>query len=276
VTSRTFRKAGGGDPQRGDSGDKARSEEGATPVIRLTPASPYELNTPIDLESIMEEDALAAESFLKLRTILASGAVGVTNVLVVSSPLPSDGKSFVSLQLARSMAENPEMRTLLIDADMRRPTIINSLSPKPSSGFAEVLHGRVSVERAIIRPKNSRLSLLPTTSASKEPATLLSSVAFGKMLERLRESFDRIIIDTPPLALFPDADIIGGHADGLILVVRSGETPVKAVRRAMESVNSSKVVGVVLNGAPRNLADSYHGDSQYGHYYSQYYSKPRE
>ncbi len=272
----TSRSSGSNDPK----GEGRESERGvadaSSSVVHLTPSSPYEFTTPIDLESVMEEDALAAESFLKLRTVLASGSVGKADVLVVSSPLPSDGKSFVSLHLARTLAENPENRTLLIDADMRRPTIINSLKPKPSNGFAEVLHGRISVDRAIIRPKNSRLAILPTTMASKEPATLLSSSAFRNMMKRLRASFDKIVVDTPPLALFPDADIIGAHADGMVLVVRSDATPVKAVRRAMESIHSSRVIGAVLNGAPRNLADSYAGDSQYGHYYSKYYSKPRE
>jgi receptor protein-tyrosine kinase len=231
------------------------------------------LKVPEGEESEGVADPRATQAFVRLKSLLSTGQLASCQVIVVTSPLPGDGKSFVSLNLARAFAESPETRTLLVEADLRRPTISTYLTPVPERGLADVLSGVTSLEHAVCRPTNSLIQVLPAARFAGEATTLLSSSDFERLMGELRRLFTRIVIDTPPITLFSDADVVSAHADGALLVVRSGATPSKMVERAIDMIHSAPVLGTVLNAASGSIADSLQENHRHGYYYEKYYPK---
>ena len=208
--------------------------------------------------------SVAAEKFWRLKTKLLNLYKDTVRVIVVTSPAPRDGKSFVALNLALAFAAEAS-QTLLVDADLRRPTVHNLLIPQPTIGLGDVLRGAVKVDQAIVRLKNTQLRVLPGGKPVLDPVEMLSSPACNDVFTALSQRFSRIIVDTPPIVPFADADVLAAFADGVVMVVRAGVTPATAYTQAVSLVTSTRVLGVVLNDVTRNLAD-------YGHYHERYHS----
>ncbi len=169
--------------------------------------------------------SVAAEKFRRLKTLLGNDEAGAARVIVVTSATPREGKSVVALNLALAFASDRKTETLLVDADLRRPTVERWLVPPPSLGFADLLAGKVDPEHAVIRLKDLSLEVLPAGRPPDDPVDLLSSDTCRTLIALFRERYHRVIIDTPPVVPFTDADVIGRCADGVLLVVRSGQTP---------------------------------------------------
>jgi protein-tyrosine kinase len=212
---------------------------------------------------------VVAEKFRRLKTRIVNEYKDSAQVIVVTSAAPREGKSFVSLNLALTFAADPG-HTVLVDADLRRPTVHGHLAPEPALGLSEVLSGAVKLEHALVRLKNSPLRILPGGKASSNPVALLSSDACKTLLASLRGEFQRVIIDTPPVVPFADADVLGASADGVILVVRAGSTPTTAFTQAVSLITSTRILGTIFNDVTNSLADYGH---HYHHYYHSYYDK---
>lgn len=209
----------------------------------------------------------AAERFRRLKAILSREPSGGPQVIVVTSAIPGDGKSFVAMNLALAFAADASGTTLLIDADLRRPALDRYIAPAPTLGLSDLLEERVSLEHTVLHLKDSTLELLPAGSRSHEPAELLSSGACRELFTLLRTKYEKIIVDTPPALPFTDADIIGRNADGALLVVRQGATPRAHCHRAVGMLSSVRVLGAVLNDSTQCLADRGHDfDKYYRHY----------
>lgn len=248
------------------------------------PASPAERNTQIIKEMpcrladvpenvvVGDTDKFAAENFRRLKSVLSREGRQI-QVIVITSPVPGDGKSFVAANLAAAFAEDHELPTLLLDADLRRPSIKRFLEPGPQVGFESVLDRSQPLERTIHRPRNSLLHVLPTAKPMKDPMTQLSSAAFRDVLTELRKKYRKIIIDTPPIVPFADADIIGQSSDGVLLVVRAEETPRPLYREAIDAIRSTEVLGTVINASIPNLVDRSRSADQY---YYRYYEDQDE
>jgi capsular exopolysaccharide synthesis family protein len=255
-----------GDPRPGDEDRLAVG----VPLARIVPRT---LQEAPEIAILSSPRSIAAEKFRRLKTVLSNiEEEGPPQVIVVTSATPGDGKSMVSTNLALAFAADGTGAVLLIDADMRRPTIERWLSPTPTLGLAEVLGGHTTLEHAILDLKNTPLKVLPAGHPPKETAELLSSRQCAEMMTSLRTQFHRIIIDTPPIVPFTDADVIASRSDGVIMVVREGVTARPLFLQALASVTSTRILGTVLNDARFNLADRhrYH-DS----YYTRYYDKDR-
>ena len=177
---------------------------------------------------------------------------------VVTSAVPEEGKSTTAINLALAMAEDRDRRTLLIDADLRRPAVTRYVTPEPTLGLSEVLTGEAPIEHALIEVKSARLTVLPAGAPSQNPLELLQSDYLASVFAELRRRFDRIIVDTPPTVPFTDAAVLNGIADGAILVVRARKTTHPLIARARASLAHSTVLGVVLNDVEFTPVDRYY------------------
>jgi capsular exopolysaccharide synthesis family protein len=225
-----------------------------------------------ELVLLSQPRSLHAERFRRLATTLVHRHGGSAQVIGVTSGLPGDGKSTVATNLALAFAGASEEKTLLIDADLRRPRVAALLQSAPKLGLSEVLAGRVGVEHAILRLEGTSLEILPGGKRVEDALELLMSGRARDLLASLRQRYSRIVIDTPPIILFSDADAVGALSDGLIVVVRAGSTPKAAFSEQLAAITSARILGVVLNFARGSFADR---GTYSASYYDEYYGAER-
>ena len=209
------------------------------------------------------------ESFRSLNTnIKLLGSDTSIRSFVISSSIPSEGKSTVSCHLAQAAAAM-EQKVLLIDADLRRPQVHRWIGIENNEGLSNVLATGLDVEDAIVKvPQWENLSVITAGDIPPDPTRLLSSQKMYALMERLRSSrkYDLIIYDTPPILGFADGRILSTRTDGVILVVRIGKTDRSLLKQNIDNIQLSNVpvLGVVANQVNRTTS-SYH---YYNHYYA--------
>jgi len=214
-----------------------------------------------------------SEAFRSLYTnIRLLGSDTPINSLVVSSSTPAEGKSTVSLNLAKAAAALGQ-RVLLVDADLRRPQVHERLNLSNEFGLSNVVATGMDLEEAIQPvPQVENLYVLSAGDLPPDPTRILSSKRMLEVMQQLRtnSSFDLVIYDTPPLLGFADARILAGATTGVILVAKIAKTDRAALKQTIDQLKMSKVplLGVVANNVTRNGHDSY-----YGHYERYYGSK---
>jgi capsular exopolysaccharide synthesis family protein len=135
---------------------------------------------------------------------------------------------------------------VLVEADLRRPTLASLFGLRESPGLVDILVGAATLDDALAAVPNHHLFVLPAGMAAARSTELLASAAMQRILDALRARFDRIVIDTPPVAV-ADTHVLSRTADGILLVVRAGVTPRPAIERALEGMEREKVLGMVLN-----------------------------
>ncbi|MEM8673662.1 MAG: polysaccharide biosynthesis tyrosine autokinase [Cyanobacteria bacterium P01_G01_bin.67] len=210
------------------------------------------------------------ESFRSLNTnIKLLGSDTSIRSFVISSSIPSEGKSTVSCHLAQAAAAM-EQRVLLIDADLRRPQVHRWIGIENKEGLSNVLATGLDVEEAIVKvPQWENLSVITAGDIPPDPTRLLSSQKMYALMDRLRSSrkYDLIIYDTPPILGFADGRILSNRTDGVVLVVRIGKTDRSLLKQNIENIQMSNVpvLGVVANQVNRTTS-SYH---YYNHYYAE-------
>jgi polysaccharide biosynthesis transport protein len=209
------------------------------------------------------------ESFRSLNTnIKLLGSDTAQRSFVISSSIPSEGKSTVSSHLAQAAAVMGQ-RVMLIDADLRRPQVHRWMGIENQEGLSNVLATGLDVEEAIIQvPQWENLSVITAGEIPPDPTRLLSSQKMFALMERLKSSrkYDLIIYDTPPILGFADGRILSNHTDGVVLVVRIGKTDRSLLKQNIENIHMSNVpvLGVIANQVSRTT-NSYH-------YYNNYYA----
>ncbi len=201
-----------------------------------------------------------AERYRRLRLKLDQpGADGAPRqILLVTSAVPEEGKSTTAVNLALAFAEDRQRHTLLIDADLRRPSLTRYIVPAPTLGLSDVLSGDVSLDHALIELKAAHLTVLPSGAPSDNPLALLQSSHATSVIAELRQRFDWVIIDTPPTVPFTDAAVLNASCDGALLVVRAGKTTGTLIARARASLAHSVLLGVVLNDVGFTAVDRYY------------------
>lgn len=228
----------------------------------------------VELISHAQPKSELAESYRALRTsILLSSLGSPPKVILVTSALPQEGKTTTSINSAVVLAQKGA-RVLLVDADMRRPSIHRALGLRSRAGLSNLLTGSDTVDHLIVASTQvPNLFVLPAGPPPPQPAELLGSSLMQKYLAEWRQQYDHIVIDTPPTVSVTDAVLLSVQADAVILVIRSGQTTKEALRRARDlllQVNA-RVMGVVVNAVDLRSAGSYYYyyyGSKYGHYYS--------
>lgn len=217
---------------------------------RVAPAQVRAAEVHPRLMMLHEPHANGCEQYRTLRTELFHAAEReLTQIIVVTSAIAGEGKTATTLNLALAIAQSPNRRVLVIDGDLRRPSIASYLGLKPFAGLAEVLQEKADLFDAISRLSEHDLYILPVKRETKTPTELLSSPHFQAALRELRQYFDFILIDSPPIKPFADARLLANQADATLFIVRAGFAAYETVEEAVQALSDYRVLGVVLNGA---------------------------
>jgi protein-tyrosine kinase len=207
----------------------------------------------------LEERGKALEQFRRLRSHLREyqDATDMKSLLI-SSGLPREGKSFVSSNLAISLARHKSAKVLLIDGDMRRSSLGSLLGARQSVGLTDYLSGEASLSDVMQRPDLegmdvvsgglASLSFISAGSDADNAADLSGSPGFAELLSQCNKIFDWIIVDSSPLTLVSDGLNLARHCDAALLVARSGVTDYAVAQRAVAEMKAVKLLGFVLNG----------------------------
>jgi capsular exopolysaccharide synthesis family protein len=196
----------------------------------------------------LEPHSAVAEQYRALRTRISQvEQERYYRAILVTSPSPGDGKSVTSLNLALAMAQEFHRRVLLVDADLRDPSLHRLLGIPARPGLSDVLAGSASLDEVMVSLPNCRLTAIPAGSPVDRPSEMLGSAEMRRVLDTLRTQFDRLIVDTPPAAPLADVGVLSPLADGVLLVVRAGRTPRPAIDRAIEDLGPGRIIGLVLN-----------------------------
>jgi len=250
-------------------------------VVRIEPASPR----PVRVEPRTEPTPLLREFSAKVRKKLVVGAdasrelreqfrkvaaslyrirdVRPLKVLMIVSAVPGEGKTLTSANLALTLSESYGSRVLLLDADLRRPSLHNVFDIPNNAGLREALLSDTGVITSPTRI-SANLDVLTAGKVAMDPMTLLTSDGMRSLLERAAEAFEWVLIDTPPVGLLPDAGLLTSVADGAILVVRAGSTRCQLARHAVEAIGRERILGVVLNQLTDEMRPSVY--KHYGYY----------
>jgi capsular exopolysaccharide synthesis family protein len=249
------------------------------PVLGMIPfhrmeARPREGSLAAESSSfLIAPESATAESFRSLRSGLTLSGVGrKLRVLSITSALPGEGKSYTVYNLGLAFAATG-LKTLIIDADLRRPRQHALFRAAREDGLADVLVGLKSFDDALVaHPVEPNLTLLPAGRQSPLAAELLGSGEIGKVIETARERFDLVLMDTPPALPVADAIIVGTHCDGTIGVLRAGRTSRKALQRFVQTLarNRIHILGMVIEAVDMSATEY---RSVYGYNVQSYYGE---
>ena len=252
-------------------GSKTGSELNA--AKRLALATSKEV---VELVTQSRPQSQMAESYRALRTSLLLTSLGAPpKTILITSALPQEGKTTTSINTAIVLAQKGT-RVLLIDADLRRPSIHKTLGMGPRTGLSNVLTGSATLQQATVSsPILPTLFVLPAGAPPPNPAELLASANMKDLLAELREEYDHIIVDTPPTLSVTDAVVMSTRADAVVLVIRSGQTTKQALRRSRELLMqvNARVSGVLLNAVDLDSPDYYYYYEYQGKYGHRYYQE---
>lgn len=264
----------------GETEQTAPSLEAATPVPTAVPPP----TVPAPLTSLLDDsrptvfggfnpewlhrlvihpnaNTVLVEQFRSLAASLHRLQVnGMPKVLMVTSTDPGEGKTLSSLNLALTLSESYQQRVLLIDADLRRPSIreVSQLGNTP--GLSEGLKAPADKKLSVI-PLTKTLTLLPAGTPDPNPMSSLTSPRMRRIIDEAAQRFDWVVLDAPPIGPVADASLLASMVDGAVFVVRAGRTSFAAVERAVESLGRDRILGVILNGVDAGES------APYGRYY---------
>lgn len=223
--------------------------------------------------SFESDNSAIAEAFRKLRTNLQFLSVdNPPRVMVVASSVPSEGKSTTAINIALALAES-ERSVVLVDGDMRRPTLHKYLDLLGPVGFSTVLSGAASLDEALQKTRYAGLVVLTSGATPPNPSELLGSNSAKKLISELRAKFDYVVIDGTPLLAVTDAAILATNADGVLMLARFGQTKCDQLTHAVETLEG---VGVPLLGAVFTMMPIRGGSSySYSYYGNEGTQRPR-
>lgn len=226
------------------------------------PASTVKLKD--SLVAAGNSDPITTEQYRILYTMLeAISARDFSKTFLVTSALKGEGKTSTILNLAYVMAKEFKKRTVVVECDLKNPTIVSGyLAGAPKYGLVEGLKNELGLHEMMVQVEGSELYLLPALKSTKISSELLNSQRMVSILNALKAEFDFVLLDSPPIIPLADVNILTKLIDGLLLVVRAGKTPKDIVLKAVNSLTHANIVGVVLNGvnrAPKKYSYSYGG-----------------
>lgn len=239
------------------------------PVTNIQDIDISRLHTRLIL--LTDQNAPGCEQYRTLRTqIFHAAERQPTQIIVLTSATAGEGKTSTALNLAWAIAQSKEKRVLVIDSDLRRPSVSSYLGLSSGLGLSEVINEGRNVFSCIVRIDNQSLYVLSSNHEDSQPTELLSRERLGELFDELRQYFDYILIDAPPVVPFADARLLANHADAIIMVVRAGLAGHSTIQRAMEALPTNRILGVVLNGADQISEVGYYGYYGYGYNYSKH------
>jgi protein-tyrosine kinase len=251
------------DPMREDAAGR-QVELTAEPGLVATAAGVAE-KVVVDADT----NPASVEQYRRLAAVLhhAQNERGL-RVIMVTSALPGEGKTLTASNLALTLSESYQRRVLLVDADLRRPSIHQLFALPSLSGLSDGLRS-VEDRKLTLVEVSSHLTVLPAGRPDPDPMSVLTSSRMQYVLDEAREKFDWVIVDTPPVGLMPDAHLLAAMVDGALLIIGAGMSPHRAVAKAADVIGRDRILGVVLNRVARN-------DMSHGAYYYSYYGDPTD
>ncbi|WP_058301306.1 CpsD/CapB family tyrosine-protein kinase [Gorillibacterium timonense] len=180
-------------------------------------------------------------------------------ILMVTSAGPSEGKSTTTTNLATVYAQS-DKRVLIVDADLRKPTVHLSFNRSNRNGLSNILVGQAEWKECIQSSGIDNLSIIPSGPIPPNPSELLSSKRMKKFIEEVKDEFDIILFDTSPILAVTDAQVVAAFCSGVILVVDAGKTKKDTLSKAKHTLEraDARILGVVLNNISRSKGDSYY------------------
>jgi len=252
--------------QRMKSADEIAAVTGA-PVLGVVPSVAGHLSRAAQGQVVhVDPMSHAAEAYRSIRTAIYFGlAEEKNNRLLVTSPIHGEGKTTVASNLAIAMAQTGQ-RTLLVDADFRKPTQQTIFQVKGEDGLSSVLSDRTALVDAIYHTTHKDLDVLPCGMIPPNPSEMLNSMAFLNVLDEVSQQYDRVIVDSPPIMPVADARILGAMCNSAILVVRAERSTRALTDKACAELRSvgTTIFGVVVNGVTRSR-------SQFGYFHDYAY-----
>jgi protein-tyrosine kinase len=246
--------------------EKATKKVAGSPILR-------QFITQSDLSHklvvLSAPESIDAENFKLLKAQILFPKNGeVPRTIMVTSSLPGEGKTFVAANLAVSLALGINDYVLLVDCDLRRPSLHEILGCSNTEGLHEYLTGKRELADLLIRTRIEKLSLLTAGSSPSNPAELLSSTMMKEFLEEVKGRYqDRfIIVDVPPSQVTAETNVLANYVDRIIFVVMAQKTPRETIQRSIENLGKKKILGLVFNGYTK-AHKSYHK------YYKKYYER---
>lgn len=234
------------------------------PLIGAIPLDPKAKERPL----IIQADPLnpRAEAFRSLRTNLQFLEMDGGHTFVITSSIPTEGKSTTTLNLAIALADSGK-RVALVDTDLRKPKVAEYLGIEGGTGLTDVLIGRAKVSDVLLPWGNRSLYVLPAGKIPPNPSELLGSARMKKLLEALSKEFDIVLCDAPPLLPVTDAAVLSRVTSGAIMAVAVGKTTTHQLEGALDALETvgAKVAGVVLTMVPTKGADAYGYGYGYGY-----------
>lgn len=199
--------------------------------------------------SVLHHKSLVAEQYRTIRTNIEFSSVQThLRSILVTSSVPGEGKSFSAANLAAVFAQQ-EKKVLLVDADLRKPTIHETYQLENVQGLTNVLVGNASLGETVQKTLIDNLYVLTSGPTPPNPAELLSSKAMGELIQEMYSRYSLVIFDSPPLLAVADGQILANQTDGSVLVVLSGKTKMDTVQKAKDALQQSKakLLGALLN-----------------------------
>ena len=292
-----LRQAGVDVPEMDSPGVEVHAPPAAWPApamqVPIEPAKPAPVSRRVELDlaalasaGFITPDAprsALADQYRVIKRPLIGNALGKGsatlnhgNLIMVTSALAGEGKTFTSVNLAMSIAAELDHTVMLVDADVARPSVLNTLGLPAGPGLLEVLEGKATLPEVLLRTDVDKLTVLPAGSQHKRATELLASEAMSKLLDDMATRYpDRIIIfDSPPLLLTTESRVLATHMGQVVVVVQAGRTLQSAVQQALSTIESCPVRMMVLNQARMDGAGAYgygygYGYGAYGYGYGQ-------
>lgn len=214
--------------------------------------------------SITQPQSIYCEEYRSLRThLLRQSKLQPLQAIVIASVGVGEGKSLTALNLSWLLAQTEGVSALLIDCDLRRPSLSGYFGMNLKQGLSNVLDDSMRLVDGIVRIMPAGLYLLPGGKPRADVAELISGQMFAQILEEARSMFDYVIIDAPPLGVFTDAAVLINQADAALMVVAANQTNYKDVDRVLESIPRERMLGVVLNKSDESLIENGYYDYPY-------------
>jgi len=178
--------------------------------------------------------------------------------VLITSTMPEEGKSLISANLAVTLARSRHLKTLLVECDLRRPTLANVLTGRNLPGLSECLQSNRGVHEVIYETQPSGFFFLPAGLPPANPLELMQSPRFQQIMQYLAASFDWVLVDSPPVLPLADTSLLMRFSDGVLMVVREGITQKKPMQKAIEVIDPALLLGVVLNGSTNTDHENYY------------------
>ena len=260
-----------------DALQRVEREKFGEPVETAEKTAPDDLVLDDKLVSFFAPSSMVAEQFRRLRThIIKPGLDESPKTILVTSTMAGEGKSLIAINLAITIAIELHSQALLVDCDLRNPSLTRFFGLQEKKGLSDYLLGQAAVPDLLITTSVEKLTILPGGDIRDNPVELIGSNKMKSLVEDLKSRFANryIILDSSPVLATTEPAVLGEMVDGILFVVKSGETPRESVQQALRLMKKEKILGVVLNDTEfktKALVRRYFGTNRY--YYDYRYNK---